>query len=166
MNKTYVFVGDNLFLTVSMTPIVQSMESPDFLAYLAWVGEGNVADVLPAPPDATDARLAAAKSEAFAVTQLRNATPDQVTTYVTTLMSNGVPEATAVAAANALPSNSVAALVASLKPLLVAIIHAQYRAQDLLVMEGQIDIAFRDATWPDLPDLTQLPAQQQQSKKA
>lgn len=94
------------------------------------------------------------KSLALSVDQLHNSTAAQVSSYVTAQISNGVVEADAITAINNAFAQATPALVlAALKPIIINIVHAQYRTLDILVLVGKILVALRDYLWPDMQDL-------------
>lgn len=91
-------------------------------------------------------RKAAARLGGLSTSQLGNATPSGISTYVTTQISNNVAKATAITAVNNLTAGNIAT---NIKPILTNMINAQYATIDLLILIGNILAYIRDEIWPN-----------------
>lgn len=92
------------------------------------------------------ARKAVARTGGLSTSQLGNATPAGIATYVTTQVSNNVNQVAAIAAINNLTAVNIAT---NIKPILIAIVNGQYAIMNLLILVGNILAYIRDEIWPN-----------------
>lgn len=111
-----------------------------------------IEDALSTPATASETnsltRKRAAKIGGLSISQLGSATPEVIETYITNeILPTGTTEINAIAAVDAISTANVAAAVASIKPILKAIIRSQYRIMELLILIGKILAFIRDQIW-------------------
>jgi hypothetical protein len=94
------------------------------------------------------ANFMVARANGLNINQLGNHTAAQVEAYILAQVAAGTSEANAIAAVDALVTTNLTAFVNSLKPVLKAIIHAQYRQIDILQLIGDAIVSLRDFVWP------------------
>lgn len=95
------------------------------------------------------ARKAVARVSGLSVSQLGNATPSGISSYITTQITNDVAKTSAINAINNISTSNLATAVGQIKTILTGLVNAQYAAKDFLILQGMIDAYIRDQIWPN-----------------